>query len=278
MIPDTSSQIRTENNPDNSSENKPDKSSQHVTKNKPGEKLRASGWKDRVTAKAYDKEGMLWNQQRRNKAMDYIVSKTELNSSMSNWDIYEFGVYTGGGMREWVKGFKQRGLSFGNMWGFDSFQGMPDSDLAKNDPHYKDDKSWQAGGLNTADQLKIYDFEKLKEHIIRAVGYSKGETILVRGFFNESLPSLSSELKAQMKPALLIDIDCDIYAGTVEAMEFMIQSGLMVPGSLVYYDDWVHGEDEGEGKAHVEITAKYDIKWKVLRSKWVYQVVSMWHR
>ena len=41
-------------------------------------------------------------------------------------DIYEFGVYTGGGLREWLR----RGLNTSrtHVWGFDSFQGMPDND------------------------------------------------------------------------------------------------------------------------------------------------------
>lgn len=72
----------------------------------------------------------------------------------------------------------------------------------------------------------------------------------------------------------------------MEAMNFMFREGLVVPGTMVGYDDWwstpcalgppttdtglnsgkrVRAEDyadHGEMKAHYELTSKYHIEWE----------------
>ena len=62
---------------------------------------------------------------------------------------------------------------------------------------------------------------------------------------------------------MLVDIDCDIYEGTVEALSWLAKRGLLVPGTVIYYDDW-QVEGEGESKAHWEVSATFGIKWKQL--------------
>ena len=44
--------------------------------------------------------------------------------------------------------------AFGHLWGFDSFQGLPASDLRRNSPYHAQDRGWRKGGLNAADQLR----------------------------------------------------------------------------------------------------------------------------
>ena len=69
-----------------------------------------------------------------------------------------------------------------------------------------------------------------------------------------------------MKPALLIDVDVDLYISCFQCMEWMITEGLMIAGTVVYYDDVsiVKGDTGGELKAHDELTLKYNIKWRKL--------------
>jgi len=202
------------------------------------------------------------------------------------FDVYQFGVFSGGGMKGWVDGFRRHNHTFGHMWGFDSFQGLPDSDLAKNSPHRAKDKDWQSGGINTVDQLlpvlgeKARSYVAVRNHIIDKVGLGKERTTFVRGYFNESLPPLSGTVHGvPLQPAMVVDIDCDIYEGTIEAMEWLLARGILVPRSVVHYDDWqVAGE--GEIKAHHELSAKYGIKWKSLhvgklRSTALFQVISI---
>jgi len=56
------------------------------------------------------------------------------NNASPHGDIFEFGVFTGGGLRAWVDEFAKRAIKFGQLWGFDSFKGMPDVDPNTSDP------------------------------------------------------------------------------------------------------------------------------------------------
>ena len=179
--------------------------------------------------------------------------------ALSGGDLYEFGVYTGGGLRAWVEALNtyQSRLHLRHVWGFDSFQGMPDS-IEPKGLHYN--RAWRAGGLNAAEQLGIFDFPTLSKYIVDKVRF--GRTTLVQGFFNESLPLvISNGQSKKMRPALILDIDCDIHASTIEAITFMHSQGLLVRGSVVYYDDW---NSPDEVRAHQQMTKRFGLRWRQL--------------
>ena len=68
-----------------------------------------------------------------------------------------------------------------------------------------------------------------------------------------------------MRPALYVEVDCDLYVSTRQALEWMIESGLIVNGTLIGYDDWfAGGRAGGEALAHKEVVAKYKLKLKAL--------------
>lgn len=155
--------------------------------------------------------------------------------------------------------------------------------------------NWNKGSLNAADQLRpilgmqAYNLTALTEHIVRAVGYPPESTTLWQGFFSTSLPRLMRTLNAEQRgtsdahiprprPAVVVDIDCDIYEGTIEAMEWLIHHQLLVAGTLVYYDDW-RQHVEGEVKAHYELEKRFKLKWRRLETgsrwnKYLYQLME----
>jgi hypothetical protein len=58
-----------------------------------------------------------------------------------------------------------------------------------------------------------------------------------------------------MGPALLVHIDCDLYASTLDAFKFLLKNKLIVKGTLVAYDEFQSTNDPlsgGESKAHLE--------------------------
>ena len=177
-------------------------------------------------------------------------------------DIYTFGVYTGASLKFWFEGLDALGIRTGPHWGFDSFEGLPEETQGM----ALECKAWLPGSFSAADQFGAYTFGEVRDKILEYLGpkYAK-ETRLVKGFFSDSLtPTLKAE--RGMKPALLIDVDVDLYVSCVQCMEWMIVQGLMVPGTVVYYDDVsiVKADAGGELKAHEELTAKYGIKWRKL--------------
>ena len=203
-------------------------------------------------------------------------------------DIYEFGVYTGTRMREFAR--KVRG--FGRMWGFDSFTGFPDETQGVWTPN----KHWAQGGNSASDAMRLWDKEQLFRKLRARIGYEK--TVFIAGYYNESL---SPQLRAQrpFAPALIVDLDCDLYVSTVQALRWVFASGLVLPGiTLFRYDDWpvnatqVTARDRnryrklgrkpppevwGQMKSHIDVTGEFQIEWRRL-SRNVFQVASLGQR
>ena len=184
-------------------------------------------------------------------------------------DIYVFGVFQGLSIQGTIKTLLAHNVTFNTLWGFDSFAGLPTESGALD--NYKTNIPWTAGAFSTASLFGAATTaaqaeEKLLERLITTTGYKRIK--FVRGFYNESLPALAATASGRhrlrkMQPAMIVDIDCDIYECTIEALEFMLRRRLLVVGTFVYYDDW-RPANEGEVKAHHELTAKYGIKWRKL--------------
>lgn len=188
------------------------------------------------------------------------------NIQQPDRDIYEFGVLTGKGIGNFIKAAKWSALKFDRLRGFDSFSGFP-SEISTDSYN-----PWIiAGGKRAkpgdASMQKLYSSRtNMFQSIRKNIGYEK--TDLVEGFYNESLTdTLKDSMK--MKPALYVDIDCDLYISTYQALDWMFKNGLMAGGkhgTYVYYDDTTDGskENEGEMGAHHDISKKYNVKWQKL--------------
>ena len=188
-------------------------------------------------------------------------------------DIYAFGVYTGSGMWKLAHSIKFAG----HLWGFDSFQGIPEEqDPRESERNFKQNKHFRMGGYSAADALGDWNATRLMARIVKRISAPKNNVTLIRGYFNESLtPTLAAQ--RGMRPALLVDIDVDIYTSTYQALEWMIKRNLVVPGTYVRYDDWPRRPaaagpakgtlNYGQALAHHELTAKYGIKWSQLDVK-----------
>jgi len=177
-------------------------------------------------------------------------------------DVYTFGVYTGASLKFWFDGFDAVGIQAGPHWGFDSFEGLPEEAAGME----LECKAWLPGSFSAADQFGAYTFGEVRQKILEHVGPKHAaDTRLIKGFFSDSLtPTLAKE--RGMQPALIIDVDVDLYVSCVQCMEWMVQQGLLVAGTIVYYDDVsiVKAEGGGELRAHDELTAKYNIQWRKL--------------
>ena len=64
-------------------------------------------------------------------------------------------------------------------------------------------------------------------------------TYFVPGYYNESL---TEELYSTggFQPALLVDLDCDLYISTIQALEWLFKHRILRVESVVRYDDWPH--------------------------------------
>ena len=243
------------------------------------EELRFTGWHDKLADRKkflYEKDTqMLTVQTTRELAMRAIVRHMRGRSGAEprtrGTDLYEFGVYTGGGLRMWLRMMQNEGLEFaGSIWGFDSFEGMPSEDLKFKSKLRQRDKGWLEGGLNAAEQMGVSDWTMLCRTLIKNIGYAHAERAhLIRGFYNESLASGRRLARRwRMKPALLVDLDCDLYTSSAQALRFVLDAGVLLPGSYVYLDDimpWVWRQTKAaaleQKLAFEELTHEYQLLW-----------------
>ena len=77
------------------------------------------------------------------------------------------------------------------------------------------------------------------------------------------------------QPALYVDFDLDIYSPTKFAKHIRMENNLIVPGTIIGYDDWggTPGFEEmkdGESRAHREIIEEYGIGMQKLYQHWNY--------
>jgi len=215
---------------------------------------------------------------------EYVLKNGYWNSSElsshPSYDVYEFGVFTGGSVAEIILGLNRFDLyhRIHRIWGCDSFLGLPDEDAAVDSALEKDGKSlaYVKGGYNVQDMLgsaRNPNVTKSAE-VIATIIYNyttqyEYKLEMIAGFYNDSL-SKEVILKKHMKPALFVDVDCDQYVGTIQLFDFLIQNNLIIPFiTIISYDDWCgilswKNFTVGEPRAHVDIAKKYKISFKLI--------------
>jgi hypothetical protein len=175
--------------------------------------------------------------------------------SSTKKDVYQFGVYTGGSMQGIVRNVND----FGHLYGFDSFIGLPEEAAGVK----LEGRHWNTGAFSSADALGAWSTDDLFSRLRRKIGRGPDSLTFIQGFFNDTLNESLLRLHP-FQPALLVDIDGDLYVSAVQSMGWMLRSGLLVPGSLVRYDDWKEDEAWGEARAHKELTAEYQVEWRTI--------------
>ena len=143
--------------------------------------------------------------------------------------VLEFGVYKGGMINHQAKRYPE--LDF---VGFDSFEGLQE----------------QWSGMAPA---KTFDLGGKLPKVRRNVG-------LVKGWFAESGPRWKTANPAAGIP-LLVHVDCDTYAATVDVLEFC--ADYVEHGLVIHFDDYFGFPDWRTGgfKALQEISEKR--KWRL---------------
>ena len=144
---------------------------------------------------------------------------------------------------------------------------------------------WFPGSFNMRQAFRTSNFMKMIDAVEEKINDPRAN--FIRGFYNESLtvawlldfcyacvillymlsdasinlPCCHTEAATfrllPFRPALYVDIDVDLYSSTYQALEWLAQFGLLVPGTIIGYDDWVTGGENGEQRAHKDILEKF---------------------
>lgn len=151
--------------------------------------------------------------------------------------ILEFGVFEGTTINIIAEKFYNE-----IVWGFDSFEGLPEDWVTINSEKIKFPKG----------HFKLEVLPKVKNNVK-----------LIKGWFNETIPKWKKNNKKSIK---LLHIDCDLYSSTKDVL-FMLND-LIVSETLIIFDEIYHWKDkkkyakwkDGEFKALFEWMKEFDRK------------------
>lgn len=185
-------------------------------------------------------------------------------NELVEYDIYQFGVFNGGSMKEIASILNKHKIEVNSFYGFDVFTGMPKETA---EPIFQD--SWNPDifpdEFNVLKYMNLTTPEECASHIQTEVENifvsreNNTKVSVVPGLVEETLPS-----QEDLKPAFYVDFDLDIYSPTKYAFNYLMENKLIVPGTLIGYDDWggTPGFEEfkdGESRAHKEIIEQWGI-------------------
>lgn len=150
-------------------------------------------------------------------------------------DVYIYGIWSGISTRG-VSGYlRETQTQYGKMFGFDSFTGFPKEEGQQ----YLDRSGNVASRFNEGEfsSVKLYDCSVVKVVDIITKGINNERLKLIPGFFSDTL-NVDLVKKEGMNPASFIEIDVDLYSSTQDVLEFMFGNHLIIPGTVIYFDDW----------------------------------------
>jgi len=137
----------------------------------------------------------------------------------------EFGVYKGDSINRLAR-LRPRQM----FHGFDSFEGLPES--------------WTMGARTGAFSVRGR-LPALHDNVV-----------LVKGFFEQTLPEFVSA--CDKKAVAFLHVDCDLYSATKTVLDRL--APLLVEGTVIVFDEYFNypGWQQGEFKAFAEFIASHD--------------------
>ena len=152
-------------------------------------------------------------------------------------DYFEFGVFNGTSLACMYEVTRELGLKQLRLFGFDSFQGLPET------AGLESDGLWSGGSFHLD-----YDYTR---KWLSSRGIDWDRVFLVKGWYKDTLNQQLVD-KFKLTRASVIMIDCDLYSSAKEALTFCSQ--LIGDRAVILFDDWFPLADRnmGERKAFDE--------------------------
>lgn len=156
------------------------------------------------------------------------------------------------------------------IWGFDSFTGLPDE--ARGNYAAAD---WNRGAFSATARTNNFSLQhsRIESVMARIKARTFGDVHLIPGFYDHSLTRDLGKQISRSGPATYIDVDCDLYLSSFQALDWAFANGLVGVGTMIGYDDWwvlpctaPKSQDieqfGGEARAHFEIARKYSVTFE----------------
>jgi O-methyltransferase len=159
-------------------------------------------------------------------------------------DFLEFGVFYGSSLACMHQVLRELRLDRVRMFGFDSFEGFPESAA------HEDNGLWLPGGCKSS--------LPLTRTYLRRVGVPEDAVTLIKGWFSETATP-ETAARHGIRKASVIMMDCDLYSSTRDALAFC--EPLIHERAVIVFDDWNAGnlaeQNLGQRRAMDELLAAH---------------------
>lgn len=153
----------------------------------------------------------------------------KLKNERVTGSIVEFGVFEGFWLKQLANWRESLNLDW-DVWGFDSFEGLPATTAADLD-------CWKEGDYAA-------DYAGVSKNLDVA---SRPWLHLVKGWFNKTL--IQTQVQSIDRIAFA-RIDCDLYEPAVECLKYL--GPRLVDQAILVFDDWTFDLSKGETRAFYE--------------------------
>jgi Macrocin-O-methyltransferase (TylF) len=179
------------------------------------------------------------------KAFDY------LQDSRVRGDYHEYGCHRVRTFRMALTEAKRHFLDQMKFWGFDSFEGLPQS---TSKPSHA---LWNTAGALTTSEDEFH-------RVVREHGIYADRVHTIKGFYDRSLTQeLQERFRDTEAKIAFACVDCDLYESATPVFRFI--EPLLQEGSVIYIDDLFVGYKgspaKGVAKAFLEFQAKSRFKF-----------------
>jgi hypothetical protein len=192
----------------------------------------------------------------RQQCVDYIIKSGMAMAIHDKWN-YQFGIFTGTTLQHIYRLFRKYAIPVEKILAFDSFEGLPEET-----PGISRNPIWQKHEFNMRYTFRTDD----DNEIIRRIEAELPDRAIPiewhKGYFCDVLTD--AFMATNPLPAFWVDLDVDLYRSALDVLDFMFKHHLIVPGTLLSYDDWGGTEEfkGGESLAHKEMCEKYGVTCK----------------
>jgi hypothetical protein len=184
-------------------------------------------------------------------------------------DVYQFGVAAGYSMQ--AIGYLLKNVRkdlHPRFFGFDVFTGMP---VEQDEPELQLDTPGSFQLLNYVSASTLDDALVVLQDDIKFNLKANSELVIVPGLVESTL---NSELISthSLRPAFYMDMDMDIYSPTKHTLQFFCRNNLIVPGTLIGFDDWGQNYPTkptyscGESRAFKETVEEFGLTYETIQT------------
>jgi hypothetical protein len=151
-----------------------------------------------------------------------------------------------------VERLSQYGLAPKTLLLLDSFEGLPQAESAVD----ADSPNVQSGRWKTGAYRGLTP-EELGE--LCASVYYRERIRIMRGWFTQTLLQIPPTTRFAM-----VHLDCDLYASTIEVLDYLFGQRLVGDGCALFFDDWNCNQASprfGQRRAWREVVDKYGLEF-----------------